>query len=250
MRKLRICAVVCSLLLLALPAATQMGEGDIAKVYFTQPKPGMEKQFEEALKKHFEWHAQNKDTWTWFAWQTIVGEGYGTYGVGTFGHTWDDFDKPAVDPVADEAHAQATIFPTVAKVTPTFWRMMKDVSLPAEGPAPVEEVLVFHVKQGESAHFSHLVKKFHEAIQKTKWPVHYEWYELLVGGDVPQYVLVIPKANWAAFKPMEKPFPAMLEEAFGRMEAEHMLEAFSNTVKHEENEVIRSRPDLGYAPPK
>ena len=67
---------------------------------------------------------------------------------------------------------------------------------------------------------------------------------------MPQYVLVLPRANWAAFKPMEKSFGAMLEEAYGRMEAEHMLEAFSNTVKYEENEVARSRPDLGYAPPK
>ena len=250
MRKLRVCAVVCSLLLLALPAATQMGEGDIVRVYFIQPKAGMEKDFEAALKKHLEWHAQQKDTWTYVAWQTIVGEGNGNYGVGTFGHTWEDFDKPGVDAAADQADVQTTIGPTVERVTPTFWRYLKDVSHPAEGEPGMSQVLSFEVKQGQSAHFMHLIKKFHEAIQKTKWPVHYEWYELLVGGDVPQYVLVLPKANWAAFKPMEKPFPAMLEEAFGRMEAEHMLEAFSNTIKHEESEVIRSRPDLGYAPPK
>jgi hypothetical protein len=248
-----LCALIGLLLvvgLAAVPAAAQMGEGDICRIFFIWPKPGMAKDFEAALKKHIEWHAQQKDTWTWLTWQVIVGEGAGSYGVGTFGHNWEDFDKPAVDPAADEADVQATISPTVGKVVPTYWRFMREVSLPAEASSPMEEVIIFKLKYGQSAHFNHLVKKFHEAIQKTKWPVHYEWYELMLGGDVPQYALVLPRANWAAFKPMEKSFPAMLEEAFGRMEAEHMLEAFSNTVKHEETEVIRTRPDLGYTPPK
>lgn len=250
MRNVKFCAVLCALLLLALPAATQMGEGEICKVYFIQPKPGMGKEFEAAMKKHLEWHAQQKDTWEYTAWQVIVGEGTGGYGIGTFGHRWEDFDNMAIDPAADAAHVEATIAPTVSKVVPSFWRFMSEASHPPQAPAAMYQVLNFEVKQGKSAKFNHLVKKFHEGIQKTKWPVHYEWYELAVGGQHPMYVLVLPRANWSSFKPMEKPFPAMLEEAFGRMEAQHMLEAFSDTVKHEASEVIHSRPDLGYTPPK
>ena len=241
-------ALVCSLLL-AVPAAAQMS-GDIAKIWFVQPKPGMEKQFEEAIKTHMAWHAQQKDTWRWQAWQVIIGEGTGAYGVGTFGHNWEDFDKPVFDEAADAAHAEQTIFPTAARVTPTFYRMLRDVSHPPQADPVMEEVIIFHVKGGQEAHFSHLIQKFHEAIQKTKWPVHYTWYTLLVGGETPQYVLVLPRNNWASFKPMEKSFPMMLEEAFGRMEAGHMLEAFSKTTRKEENEVIRLRPDMGYTPPK
>ena len=241
-------ALVCSLLL-AVPVAAQMG-GDIAKVYFVHPKPGMAKEFEAALKKHLEWHAQQKDTWTYAAWQVIVGEGAGSYGVGTFGHDWEHFDNMAIDVAADEAHVQATIGPTVERTVPTFWRLLKDVSHPGEGDPAMSEVYTFHVKVDQGPHFGHLIKKFHEAIQKTKWPVHYEWYQLMLGGQTPQYVLVVPHPTWASFKPVEKPFPAMLEEAFGRMEATHMLEAFSKAVKSQENEVVRERPDLGYTPPK
>ncbi|MGH9803927.1 MAG: hypothetical protein ACRD4D_02050 [Candidatus Acidiferrales bacterium] len=247
---MRICVLVCSLLLLALPAAAQMAGGDIVKVFFVHPKPGMTKEFEAALKKHMEWHAQQKDTWTWLAWQTIVGEGTGSYGVGTFDHHWADFDNLPYDEAADAAHAAATFSPTVERVVPTFWRLMKEVSSPPDAPPAMSQVYTFHVKVGEGQHFDHLIKKFHEAIQKTKWPVHYEWYQLLVGGQTPQYVLVIPHPTWASFKPLDKPFPAMLEEAFGRMEATHMLEAFSKTIRSEESEVVRERPDLGYTPPK
>jgi hypothetical protein len=109
-------------------------------------------------------------------------------------------------------------------------------------------VLAFQVRPGKSRDFHYAIGKYHEAIQKTKWPVHYEWHELVNGGEGPLFVLVIPRSNWAAFKPMEKSFYQMLEEAYGRQEAEKLLDTFSGTLKSQSSEIIRSRPDLGYTP--
>ena len=111
-------------------------------------------------------------------------------------------------------------------------------------------VITFRLKHGKEAHFNYLIKKFHETIGKSNWPARYEWYQLINGGAHPTYVLVIPRANWAAFKPLEPSFDAMLEQALGRHEAEQLLESFSKTLQHQESEIIKLRPDLSYTPSK
>jgi len=61
-------------------------------------------------------------------------------------------------------------------------------------------------------------------------------------------VLVLPRRNWAEFKPVEKPFERMLEEAVGRQEAQSLLETFSRAVKSASSSILRARPDLSYIP--
>ncbi len=249
MGKRVIFVAVLAALLLALPAAPQMSsDGNVVKVYFIKAKSGMEKQWEEALKKHFAWHKAQGDKWTFIAWQVITGEGTGGYGVGTFGHNWEDFDTPGVNPEADEADIRANVLPTIESERPTFWLLLKDVSRPSETTAPMSEVLTFELHYGKTAEFSYLIKKFTDAIVKTQWAINYEWYALVNGGEMPTYVLVIPRANYASFKQPSKPFPVMLEEAYGRQEAEALLERLNKCVKEEESELIRSRTDLGYTP--
>ncbi len=245
MRRVFVFVILVCALLLALPAVPQMQEeGNVGFVAFLKPKPGMAKQFEEGMKKHRQWHSDNKDTTQWAVWVTVTGESVGTYGVGTFGHRWEDFDSPPVSEEADAADRAKTLDPYTESVVPQYYLNHKDISHPAEGEAKMYEVLAFHVRYGKGSDFMYCLRKFHEAIQKTKWPVHYEWYELRSGGELGTYVLVIPRDSFAAMKPMEKPFGAMLEEALGRAEAEALLEKFSDSVRYETSELIESRPDL------
>ena len=240
---------VVSALLLAVPAAPQMmSDGNVVKVYFVKAKWGMEKQWEEAFKKHIAFHKAQGDKWTWIAWQAITGPGYGTYGVGTFGHNWEDFDTPSINPEADEADYRASVLQFTESVTPSFWLLLKDVSHPTETEVPMSEVLTFELHYGKVPEFNYLIKKFTDAIVKTQWAVNYEWYALVNGGEMPTYVLVIPHANYASFKQPAKPFPVMLEEAYGRQEAEALLERLNKCVKEEQSELIRERSDLGYTP--
>jgi len=234
--------------LLALPAATQPEEGTIAQIFFVKPSPGWEQQLEEGAKKHVAWHRQQKDTWTWYAWQYVTGENTGMYGYGTFGHRWEDFDNPAVPADADLADYRNTVAPYVESTVSQFYAVLPKVSQPWEGVAALEEILVFQVKYGKEREFNFAIRKFHEAIQKTKWPVHYEWYALVNGGEHPTYVLVLPRTSWAAFKPLEKSFVAMLEEAYGHEEAHRLLESFDAIVRSLESSIIRDRADLSYIP--
>lgn len=250
MRKMGIGVVVLSVVLLAIPAAAQMGAGNIVKVYFLKAKPGAEKAFEEGLKKHLGWHRAEKDPWAWVAWQTITGEANGMYGVGTFERSWEDFDRDVSSQPAHEADVEANIGPHVASVTPTFWAYLKDVSRPpAEGAeTPLSQVLTFRLHFGKADEFGRIIRKITDALNKANWGMNYEWYALVNGGAVPTYVLVLPRANFAAMAPPAKSFVAAMEEAIGRQETEELLEGFEKCIKSETTEIIRSRPDLGYVP--
>ncbi len=48
--------------------------------------------------------------------------------------------------------------------------------------------------------------------------------------------------------PSGKPFPQMLEEAYGRKAADGLLASWREVVKSSESHLIQSRPDLSYIP--
>jgi hypothetical protein len=250
MRKLAVCAVLVGVLLLALPVATQEAEGHIARIIFFGPQPGKTQQLEEKMKEHVQWHAEQNDTWTWNVWQYVSGKATGSYGAGTFGHKWEDFDSAPLPPDVDDADAMARIGPYATPPVISYYQHLAEVSRPPtdEAPAAMLAVIVFQVRYGKAADFSYLLKKFHTAVEKTNWPVNYDWYALVNGGVGPTYVLVLPRPDWASFKPQEKPFPQMLEEAFGRPEADAFLHKLGKVVKSQESSIIRIRPDLSYTP--
>ncbi len=249
MRRIGIFLVVVSVLLLALPVLAQEEEGTIARIIFFRAKPGMQQQLEEGLKKHMAWHKAQNDPWAWAVWSYVSGEETGMYGGGTFGHKWEDFDNQSVDEEADEADAAENVFPYVAPgMQVRYYEFLPKVSKPLETPAAMSQILVFRVRYGKSAEFASLIKKFHEAGEKTNWPEHYGWYVLVNGGPGSEYVLVISHENWASLKGPEKPFPAMLAEAVGQEEAEALLERWGKVVKSQSSTLARNRPDLSYIP--
>ncbi len=250
MRKIATVFVVASLLLLAaLPVLAQEEEGTIARIIFFRAKPGMQQQLEEGLKKHMAWHKAQNDPWAWSMWSYISGEQTGLYGGGTFGHKWEDFDNVPVDQEADGADVAENVIPYSAPgAVWRYYKFLPKVSKPLGTPAAMSEILIFRVRFGKSAEFAGLIKKFHQAIEKTNWSEHYGWYVLVNGGQLPEYVLVISRENWASLKGPETPFPAMLAEAVGQEEAEALLKRWGKVIKSESSTLARNRPDLSYTP--
>lgn len=251
MRRIALYLFAATLLLLGVPGAAQEDDGgNISRIYFFRAKPGMNKQLEEGIKKHMAWHRQQNDTWSWWVWEVVSGDNTGAYGAGTFGHKWSDFDNPAVDMAADAEDAKTNVYPYVQEgAVIRYHAHLPKVSKPAAEPSAMSTVIVFHVRYGKQDEFNHLIGKFHEAIEKTEWPVHYSWNVLVNGGEGGTYVLVLPRKDWASFAPLEKPFEKMLEEAYGRTEADSLLKRWSKAVKSTSSLITHNRPDLGYTPP-
>jgi hypothetical protein len=240
--------VLASLSLLALPAVGQDDGGNVAAIHCWDVQPGAEARFEEGLTKHIDWHRKQNDTWTWTVWTVMTGPNTGRYCAGTFGHKWEDFDNPSVSPEADHADAQATFFPFVKRHLASYWVNLPKVSRPADDPTPMSSVIFFYVQFGMEEEFTYLVGEFHKAIQKTETPWRYRWSVLASGGEGGSYVLVLPRANFAAFNPSGKPFDEMLEEAYGRKAADALLASWRKVVKRTESVLTQGRPDLGYTP--
>src|SRR3954452_24837517 len=94
------------LLALSVPGLGQTA----AKMVIWQPKPGMERDFEEGYKRHLEWHRRNNDPWVWHGWTLLTGERDGWFVDGSYFHVWTDFDTP-VKPAEDGADNAVNVSP-------------------------------------------------------------------------------------------------------------------------------------------
>lgn len=249
MRKLAVLTGLASLLLPWI-ALAQEAPGLVGRVTTWTPKRGMERQFEDGVKKHNDFHKKQKDTWTIGVWEILAGPNTGRYYRGSFEHQWSDFDAEEKMGPADDADSAVNVNPFLEAGTTSFYVRLKDVSREPEDdkPALLSSLVWFDVRIGETDEFMELLRRFHEAIGKTKWPVQYGWYQLVSGGEIPSYVLVLPRKSWADFKPASKPFDEMLQEAFGKQEAKMLLDRLVKTLRAERSEILRFREDLSYIP--
>ena len=234
--------------------AQDASKPDVGRVYVMVPKSGMVKQFEEGRKRHMEFHKKQNDTWSWLTWEIETGEGAGGYLSTTFGHTFADFDTwEAKLGAADAADSAANLAPYLTDNGDNgIWMVLKDISHSADGnmPSKMAQVNHFLLKPTREQDFADAAKKITEAINKTNWPPHYTWYMLVDGGQQPHYVLLIDMNGWADLAEPDPPFPAMLEKAMGRHDAEAVMHTVNECIQKEWTETILFRPDLSYMAPK
>jgi hypothetical protein len=187
-------------------------------------------------------------------WETISGDHTGTYVVGRLGQHWADFDKPSVPEQSDLDEYNKVIGAYVQSLVTRYYELLPKVSKPLDSatPSKFSEIVTYVIRPGKRDDFRSAMARVTEAIEKTKWPVHYYWYTLANGGHGGTYVLVIPHANWADFedRPDMKPFPEMLKEAFGQEEADSILKRIDSSTETETTEIVQFRPDLSYLPNK
>jgi len=242
------------LLCVACSLWAQEKPGNIAALEFQKPKNGAVPQYEAGRKQKAAWHKQQNDPQPLLVWEIMSGDNTGTYVVGRLGQHWADFDKPPISDEADLAEFQKVVGGYVDSVIAHYYEFMPKVSNPTNDklPSKFADVLTFYVRYGKGSDFRSAMARVTEAAAKTKWQPNYEWYELVSGGPVDTFVLVLPRNNWADFedKPEVKPFRDMLKDAFGPSEADSILERFDNSVQRQTDEIVKFRADLSYLPGK
>jgi hypothetical protein len=251
MRKFAGFLIVLGLLaVLGAPAAmAQQQPGPIAVIYSGKAKPGSEAQFEAALKEHFAWHRQQGDRWTWVTWQYASGERLGQYIVRSGNHNWADFDAAADFMARDEADAAQRLAPHIASLGRSFTRALPQISNWAgPEPPPMLALTEFRLKPGTDAEFMAVVGRIHEGLQKGNYAGKYSWAQMVAGEEGGVYVLVSPRANWAAMEPPSPSFFDVLVRVYGPTEAQSLMDRFSKLVKSSRSELLRQRPDLSYIP--
>lgn len=254
MKSNRLWIVAGIVLWVACSLGAQEKPGNIAALEFQKPKNGMVPQYEAGRKQKAVWHKQQNDPQPLLVWEILSGDNTGTYVVGRLGQHWADFDKPPIPDEADLVEFQKVVGGYVDSVTARYYEFMPKVSNPTSDKLPSKfgEVLTFFVRYGKSSDFRSAMTRVTEGATKTKWQPNYDWYELVSGGPVDTFVLVLPRNTWADFedKPDVKPFRDMLKDAFGQTEADSIMERFDNSIQKETDEIVKFRSDLSYLPGK
>jgi hypothetical protein len=245
-------AVLGTLLtLVAVTPALAQQPGKLCEIHVNRVKPGMAQQYEAGRKKHMAWHKSQKDTWSWYTWAVVTGEGTGSYVVGTFEHNWKDLDGREKFTQADAADAQANLGPSLAGEEQSYYVYRDDLSGVPEAfpPAPLISVIHFMLKPEGGNDFVEAVKKIGDGIKKTNYPTSgpAHWYQLANGGAAPHFVLVFDRANWASFQPpTDKSLDSMMEEAYGKEQGAAILSSLRKATRSIYTEALQYRPDLSY----
>ena len=250
--KKRVCAFTV-VLLAAVSVSAQNQPASIASIETQTPKNGMVPQYEQGRKQKADWHKQQKDPQPLYVWETLSGDSTGNYLVGRLNQHWADMDKPPIADQADTEEFNKVIGSYVQSVSARYYEFLPKLSNPdtsSSTPSKFEELITFRIHRDKIGAFRAALARVSEAVKKTNWPVHYEFYELVNGGYDGTFLLVEPHANWADFeeKPDVKPLRDMLKDAFGAAEADALYQQLEGPIENESSEIIQFRPDLSYMP--
>jgi hypothetical protein len=237
------------------PAATPMQSASVnaspddpvTEAVFQSPKPGSQEQYEAGRKKHMAWHGSQGDKWAWHTWEVLTGPGTGNYNTFTSGHNWTDFQGREKFEDADNADAGANIGPHAQSTVVAYYALRRDLSLnPDESASPYLQVQIFVLKPEAARDFVEAVKRVGEGVRKSMPGVNSRWYQLVNGGESPQFVLVTPRKSIAELRPFD--VDAAVAKAYGAAQGARLMRTLRNSVQKLETELLRYRADLSYVP--
>lgn len=229
----------------------QTGPDSVCEITVSVPKPGGAKQFEEARKKHNEFHRAEKDKNTIEVWSISTGPSSGSYLTAVCGMTWKELDGHEDFDKRDGADIGMTLAPTVASGQRSYFVLRKDLSLVPDPTTRPKMITVVHyfVKPSGITQFTDSIKRINAAIVKSKYPAKpSRWYMLANGGEGPHYVIVTDRSSWADMQGPDLQMVDMLKQVYGN--EDKSMQNLREAVDHTISEMLEFRADLSYIPAK
>lgn len=226
------------------------GQDNTALLLFFSVQPGAKTSFEQAVKEQMEARRAQNSPWRWLAWEYTSGE-LPRYGLASFGHSWADFDQPAETTQAEEGRINAAAALSSQPPLAQLFEHLEEVSAfgSATNTPTMAEISLYQLHYGKKGQFYAALRQFRDAMIRTGSGQRFEWFELRSGGDTPQFMLLVPRANWAAFDVSTTDFQERLEKALGKRKANRVFEQFTSSVRSHQRSAVRLRFDLSLLPP-
>lgn len=243
--------LVFAVLILAVAVAPAIADshegGNIARVSYWKVDPDNADKLEEGIKAHNQLHMEHGDPHPIFTGIIISGDHQGTYVRGSLGHKWADFDEEGAIPGdVDQADMAKNIWPYVESQKTVFYEHQPELSHSPAEPMPIAQATFFEVKSGHWWAFREAIKKIKAALGDD-WPP-YDWYEIVDGGRTPTFVVLSPRANWAARDEKQDPdFETRMQNAMGEDFGEFMTTTFQR-VEREYRHTMVFPAELSYTP--
>lgn len=238
-----------------LPASARtahaQSEEEAAFVFAYYPKEGQQDRFDEGYRRHLDWHREHDDPLPWYGWYVTSGERIGMFIDGTFGIPLAAFDE-RVDPSGDAADAAQTMAPFADAAFRSTYVLRRDLStgslLEDRQPSPHVQVFHYELRPGTVEAFERVVRALHAVLEETnEAPVH-TWYELVVGGTHPTYMLMVPRDGWESYSSFRETVASAIARSFDANEADDLLATLTRAVEHVRSEAWSYRSDLSYLP--
>lgn len=227
-------------------ALAQGNSNTFARSYTVKAKPGMEAQFEAALREHAQWRAANGDPWNWNVNMRETGD-LGTYGIRSGGHSWADFDAyDAGFGPKGLLHWNATVAPLVESVSSAITTTNQELSKPPPAGTAYAFVIVttFHLRPGREMEFNRLIAEATEIV-RGELAGYWVWSSPTSGGGAGPYISLVGFAeNWADMAEPDPSFEAIMAQEMGADGFQKWVTNLGQTYRGVESYTLRRRPDL------
>jgi hypothetical protein len=242
-------ALVFAFLAFALPVQAQ--DGNVAMAYFVTTDLAHVMQFEEGMRDHAEWHAQQNDPWPGMVYQAM--HGGVEYVWVSSNHTWADFDNPPVDTQADMADFADRAGSHVTSLDVRTWVTWADQSIPpaADAVVPIWQVIEWDFEntaegyQAVRAAFG----KVRGALEQQGGPFRYTVNEVVGIDAAPQLFVAIAHQSMSEMDGGEPgALERLLAEAYGHADAVQIVRTFEKYLTPTASRFWVLRPDLSHMP--
>ena len=197
-RWLGIVGVVLPIVLMAQIARTPDSHGEpgpYARIAIMRALDGHSVELEAGYIRHLEWHRQAKDTFNWYSysvWASTERQRWIIYA--TFGHTAAELSNP-VSPAEDERDNLINVLPHAQFLGNGVYEFLPALSRGNSVPTPTLRAEYASVELNYGSE-----KAFETALTAERSKLRGEtlWYRLVVGGNLPRYVRLRPRASLAS----------------------------------------------------
>ena len=192
------------------------GTASVGQLYFYSIKD--RPAFEEGYRRHLGWHAAHNDPLAWYAWTVDSGAHKGIFVDGTFGATFAGLDT-RVDLSGDGVDFVRNVTPYVTPLNIETWTLWASPStatpLEERQPGTTLDVFLLLVDPAESASFEAAVEKLAQTKHQAKREVtKLSWYRAVRGNNLPTYLLMLTRKNWADVEAAGPTFAEMLTNVY------------------------------------
>jgi hypothetical protein len=239
------CRALFAALALLLISPVKAQQGPAAHFFVYQINTGAQTKFEEAYRHHLDWHRNHHDPLVWYGWMVADGKRDGYFIDANVGEPFAAFDH-RVDVEQDGADFRANLTPYVTPQAQLAYELLPQLSygtpLESRKPSDTVQVTYFDLHPGTEARFEHALQVARRVLASMPAAPPHTWYRLVTGGDKPQYMLLVARANWASYDTFREDLADLLANDQGA------LRDFTDAVRLSTTENWQYRADLSNLP--
>jgi len=172
--------------------------------------------------------------------------------VCSFGHSWKEVDESDQKVGGEENDPSARVEPYLDTEWESYYRYLPQLSVASNGgfsPSAKLAVTRLLLKPEQVGAFVAAETKIRAAMRKAGYAGPMRWYELVSGGETPQFLVLADRANWEAYQQSaEEKLDSMMEKMSGKDQAARIMPDARSAVRSQYVETWQYRADLCFVP--